>query len=316
MKTYNQLTHEQRYQIFELKATGGNASQIAKEIGVHRTTIRRELLRNSGMRGYRPKQAHELAISRRVKAKPRIAETTWIIVEAKLREDWSPEQISGWLKKHQGIKVSHEWIYQHIMADRKGGGDLFSHLRCRKKRHKRYGKHDYRGRLLNRVSIDERPKVVEERRRLGDWEVDTLVGKGHRGVLVSLVDRTSRFTLIKPLDQRLADSVSQAIISMLKPYIDVVHTITGDNGKEFANHEQISEVLKAAFYFAHPFSAWERGTNENTNGLIRQYFPKDTDFTKITLDQASEVANRLNHRPRKCLGFLTPFEVVTTMLHL
>lgn len=309
MKTYTQLTQDQRYQIYEMKTMGLNASQVAKKIGVHRSTITRELHRNKGERGYRPQQAHERALSRRVKAKPRIAATTWILVKERLREDWSPEQVSGWLKKHLGIQISHEWIYQYILADKRAKGRLFTHLRCRKKRKKRYGKRDYRGKLPNRVSIEERPVVVEQRSRLGDWEVDTLVGKGHRGALVSLVERTSRFTLITPVVQRMADSVSQAIISLLRPYIDHVHTITGDNGKEFANHELISEALKAEFFFAHPYSAWERGTNENTNGLIRQYFPKDVDFTKTTIEQAAIAENKLNHRPRKCLDFYTPFEV-------
>jgi IS30 family transposase len=175
----------------------------------------------------------------------------------------------------------------------------------------------YRGKLPNRVSIEERPEVVEQRERLGDWEVDTLVGKGQRGALVSLVERKTRFTLMQPVYQRLADLVSQAMISLLSPFADLVHTITGDNGravpyhngKEFANHAQIAEALKAALYFAHPYSAWERGTNENTNGLIRQYFPKKTDLSKVTFQEVFVVANKLNQRPRKCLDFYTPFEV-------
>lgn len=310
MRTYTQLTQEQRYQISALKGMGHSRNEIAQVAEVHRSTISRELGRNTGERGYRPKQAHEKAIGRRAKAKPRITATTWEVVEEKLREDWSPEQVSGWLKKRQGIPISHEWIYQHILADKQAGGDLYTHLRCQKKRRKRYGKHDYRGKLPNRVSIEERPEVVEQRERLGDWEVDTLVGKGQRGALVSLVERKSRFTLMQPVDQRLADLVSQAMISLLRPFADLVHTITGDNGKEFANHVQIAEALQAAFYFAHPYSAWERGTNENTNGLIRQYFPKKTDFSKVAFQEVLAVANKLNQRPRKCLDFYTPFEVL------
>lgn len=310
MRTYTQLTKEQRYQISALKGMEHSRNAIAQVVEVHRSTISRELGRNTGERGYRPKQAHEKAIGRRAKAKPRITATTWEVVEEKLREDWSPEQVSGWLKKRQGIPISHEWIYQHILADKQAGGDLYTHLRCQKKRRKRYGKHDYRGKLPNRVSIEERPEVVEQRERLGDWEVDTLVGKGQCGALVSLVERKSRFTLMQPVYQRLADLVSQAMISLLSPFADLVHTITGDNGKEFANHAQIAEALKAAFYFAHPYSAWERGTNENTNGLIRQYFPKKTDLSKVTFQEVFVVANKLNQRPRKCLDFYTPFEVL------
>jgi IS30 family transposase len=309
MRTYTQLTQEQRYQISALKRIELNQSEMAKEIGVHRATIGRELLRNEGGRGYRPKQAHEKALQRRAKSQPRIRAESWAVVDKKLRQDWSPEQVSGWLNKHQELRISHEWIYQHILADQRTGGDLYTHLRCQKKRRKRYGKHDYRGKIPDRVSIEERPAIVAQRERLGDWEIDTLIGKGHRGALVSLVERMSRFTLLQPVDQCLAELVSQATISLLKPLSEKVHTITGDNGKEFANHAQIAEALNASFFFAHPYSAWERGTSENTNGLVRQYFPKNTNFWNTTFEEALSVTDKLNHRPRKCLDFLTPFEV-------
>lgn len=172
-----------------------------------------------------------------------------------------------------------------------------------------YGKYDRRGKLPNRVSIEERPQIVEQRERLGDWEIDTLIGKGHRGALVSLVERKSRYTLLWPVSQRLANLVADATISLLHPFTGFVHTITGDNGKEFAEHVRIAEALKANFYFAHPYSAWERGTNENTNGLVRQYFPKKTDFSMIEVAETQLTAEKLNHRPRKCLDFMTPFEV-------
>lgn len=309
MRNYTQLTQEQRYQISAMKRIGVCPSQIGKEVGVHRATIGRELRRNAGERGYRPKQAQEKAMQRRRQGQPRIGAESWVIVEEKLRQDWSPEQVSGWLKKKQGIQISHEWIYQYVLADKRSGGDLYTHLRCQKKRRKRYGKHDYRGKIPDRVSIEERPAIVEQRERLGDWEIDTLIGKGRHGALVSLVERKSRFTLLQSVDQCQAELVSQATISLLKPFIEKIHTITGDNGKEFAYHTQIAEALGTAFYFAHPYSAWERGTNENTNGLIRQYFPKCTNFSNTTFKEAFAVADKLNHRPRKCLDFLTPFEV-------
>ena len=186
---------------------------------------------------------------------------------------------------------------------------MYTHLRQHAKRRKRYGRYDRRGKLPNRVSIQERPQMVEQRQRLGDWEIDTLVGKGHRGALVSLVERKSRYTLLQPVTQQLANLVAEATISLLYPFADFVHTITSDNGKEFADHGRIAEALKANFYFAHPYSAWERGTNENTNGLVRQYFPKKTDFSKVTLSQTKTARDRLNHRPRKCLDFKSPFEV-------
>ena len=311
MKTYKQLTSGQRYQISALKKIGCGPTEIAKELDVHKSTISRELSRNTGERGYRPKQANEKALERRAQATPkkRILAETWEMVEEKLHQDWSPEQVSGWLEKHQEIRISHEWIYQHILADQRANGNLSTHLRQHGKRRKRYGKYDRRGKLPNRVSIEERPQMVEQRERLGDWEVDTLVGKGQRGALVSLVERKSRYTLLQPVTQRLANLVADATISLLHPLAGFVHTITGDNGKEFADHVRIAETLKANFYFAHPYSAWERATNENTNGLVRQYFPKKTDFSKVTLSETKLVVDRLNHRPRKCLDFKSPFEV-------
>ncbi|MEO8357154.1 MAG: IS30 family transposase [Chloroflexota bacterium] len=309
MTAYTQLTQEQRYQISAMKKTGNRQTEIAKELGVHKGTISRELRRNVGERGYRPKQAHEKALGRRTTGTVRIGVEVWKIVEEKLRQDWSPEQVSGWLKRDAGKSLSHEWIYQHILADKETGGDLYGHLRCHKKRRKRYGSYDRRGKLPNRVSIEERPPMVEQRQHLGDWEADTLVGKGHRGALVSLVERKSRYTLLWPVERRQADLVRQATISLLLPFVDQVHTITGDNGKEFAEHAQIAETVKAVFYFAHPYSAWERGTNENTNGLVRQYFPKSTNFSKVTRTESVSAADKLNHRPRKCLAFRTPFEV-------
>ena len=276
MKTYKQLTSVQRYQISVLKRIGHCRTEIAIELEVHKSTISRELRRNTGERGYRPKQADEKACNRRVNAahKRRISAEEWEVVDEKLRQDWSPEQVSGWLEKRQAIRISHEWIYQHILADQRAEGDLYTHLRCQKKGHKRYGKHDYRGKIPNRVSIEQRPTIVEQRARLGDWEIDTLIGKGHHGALVSLVERKSRFTLLQTVEQCQAELVSQATISLLKPFTEKVLTITGDNGKEFTNHIQIAKALEAVFYFAHPYSAWERGTNENTNGLVRQCFQR------------------------------------------
>ena len=311
MRTYKQLTSEQRYQISALKKIGYGPTEIAKELEVHKSSISRELSRNMGERGYRPKQANEKAFERRTNAttRKRISAEIWEVVKEKLRQDWSPEQVSGWLKKRQEIRISHEWIYQYILTEKQAGGDLYTHLRQHGKRRKRYGQYDRRGKLPNRVSIEERPQMVGQRERLGDWEVDTLVGKGHRGALVSLVERKSRYTLLQPVTQRLANLVADATISLLQPFTDLVHTITGDNGKEFAEHLRIAETLKANFYFAHPYSAWERGTNENTNGLLRQYFPKKTDFSKVPLSETKLAVDKLNHRPRKCLDFKSPFEV-------
>ncbi|MFO7916724.1 MAG: IS30 family transposase [Anaerolineae bacterium] len=310
MRTYKQLTRDQRYQIYALKRNGHSQREMADTIGVHKSTISRELRRNCGQRGYRPKQAHRKALGRRrQKVKRRIKGSTWHLVEEKLRKDWSPEQVSGWLAKNKDIAISHEWIYQYVLADKKAGGDLHKHLRCQKPYRKRYGQYDRRGKLPNRVSIEERPAIVNTRERLGDWETDTMIGKGHRGALVTLTERKSRLALISRVKRRRAEEVGQAILALLDSLSNFVHTITSDNGKEFAEHETIAETLEADFYFAHPYSSWERGANENMNGLIRQYFPKDTDFTIVSDVEVAKVMEKLNHRPRKSLDYQTPLEV-------
>jgi IS30 family transposase len=306
---YTQLTREQRYQIKALMKTGHNQKEIAEAIKVHQSTISRELRRNRGQRGYRPKQAHRMAMERRGQAKKRIEASTWALVEKLIRKEWSPEQISERLKADHDLRISHEWIYQHILSDKHAGGDLHRHLRCQKARRKRYGSYDRRGKLPERPSIEERPEIVEKRQRLGDWEVDTILGKGRRHLLVTLTDRKSRLTRMYKVVRKTAQEVADAVIETLHPWKDRVHTITSDNGKEFAQFERIGEALKAMMYFAHPYASWERGTNENTNGLIRQYFPKDKDLSAITREEIGWVEQRLNNRPRKCLAFKTPDEV-------
>ncbi len=310
MSNYTQLTREQRYQIYALMKAGLCQTEIAKVVGVHKSTISRERRRNRGLRGYRPKQAHHFAEIRRAKtARARISPDTWILVERLLRDDWSPEQISGWLVSEFQITVSHESIYQFILKDKRLGGNLYLHLRCKKKRRKRYGSTNHRGQLLNRVSIDQRPAIVDTRSRIGDWELDTIIGKGHKQALVSLTERKSRLTLLAKVKRKTAELTSRSIRRLLEPIASKVFTLTSDNGKEFARHQEIAKALRANFYFAHPYSSWERGLNENTNGLIRQYFPKKHDFTTITEKDISMVINKLNNRPRKCLGFKTPNQV-------
>ncbi len=309
MRTYTQLTQEQRYQIYVLLKAGHNQTEIAHFVRVHKSTISRELRRNRGLKGYRPKQAHALALSRRSKASPLIDASTWDWIEALIRFDLSPEQVSGWLRDNFGIQISHEWIYQYILADKQAGGDLHRHLRCQKKRRKRYGSYDRRGQLKNRVSIDERPAIVDTRQRLGDWEVDTIIGKGHRHAIVSLTERKSRLALLRKVERKTAQAVADTVINLLEPLPVRTHTITVDNGKEFAEHERIARDLRADVYFAHPYASWERATNENMNGLIRQYFPKKRNFATITHQEIKFAMERLNNRPRKCLGFKTPIEV-------
>lgn len=309
MKTYHQLTQEQRYQIYALRKTRHSLAEIAEVLGVDKSSISRELKRNRGKRGYRPQQAQELALGRRQKAVPRISAEVWTLVERLLRQDWSPEQISGRLKKEQRVCISHEWIYQYILKDKQAGGDLYRHLRCQKKRRKRYGKYDRRGKLPNCRSIEERPAIVNARKRLGDWEADTIIGRQHKQAILTLTERKSRLTFVSKVKRRTAQAVGKQVCRMLLPVKNKVHTLTSDHGKEFAQHEQIAEILELKFYFAHPYAAWERGTNENTNGLLRQYFPKKSDFQSVSRKELEQVMTRLNFRPRKTLRFKTPFEV-------
>ncbi|MCA1592537.1 MAG: IS30 family transposase [Acidobacteria bacterium] len=306
--SYTQLTREQRYQIYALKKAEHSQTTMAAIIGCHKSTISRELSLNGGQRGYRPKQAQALAHQRQMSAhRPRIPTATWTCIESLLGQQWSPEQISGRLKVEGQERVSHERIYQHIYADKRAGGTLYRNLRCQKLRRKRYGRYDRRAQLQGRRSIEQRPQIVEAKRRLGDWEADTIIGSGHRQAIVSLVERKSKFVRLEKVRRNTAELVGQAIREQLQPF--KVQTITSDNGREFAQHQSIAQQLKADFYFAHPYSSWERGLNENTFGLVRQYFPKKSDFSKITDRQVEKVVERLNHRLRKTLGYKTPNEV-------
>lgn len=306
---YRQLTREQRYQIYALKQIGHTQTEIALCLGVNKSTISRELGRNSGQRGYRPKQAQEKREGRlKSKARPRLTPAEWRLIETKLRLDWSPEQISGWGRANALLRISPEHIYQHVYADQKAGGALFKHLRHQRTRRKRAGTYDRRGLIPDRTSIDERPAIVEQRQRLGDWERDLIIGKNHQGAALTLTERKSRFTLIRKVPGKHAAAVAQATLEALQ-WVPAVETITNDNGKEFALHKALALALSAHVYFAHPYAAWERGTNENTNGLIRQYLPKHRNLATLSTAEELLIMDRLNLRPRKCLAFKTPFEV-------
>jgi IS30 family transposase len=314
--SYQQLTHRERYQIMALRKARRKQSAIAALIGVHKSTISRELRRNTGGRGYQAAQADVFArVRREQRARtPRISDQAWQLVEDKLRQEWSPGQVSGWLSRHTPWRISHEWIYRYIWADKRRGGTLHRHLRWRKKYRKRYGGRDLRGQIKDhafKVSIEERPAMVHERKRVGDWELDTIVGTRHGSghALVSLCERKSRLTLLAKVEAATAEAVEQAIVKLLQPLREQVHTLTSDNGREFSNHRRIAAQWQADFYFAHPYCSWERGTNENTNGLVRQYFPKGSDLKEATPEKVQQVTERLNHRPRRCLKFATPQEV-------
>lgn len=317
MKHYKQLTYEQRCQIEVLKKSGFTQTEIAAAVGVSQSTISRELARNTGLRGYRHKQAQRTARARRENARRAITMTPGLIllINKKLAEKWSPEQISGWLLREHQILLSHERIYQHVWADKAEGGELYRNLRRHgKKYHKRSNGKTNRGQIKNRVSIDDRPAVVDAKSRIGDWEIDTVIGKGHSGALVTIVERATQFTLSARLDDKSAEAVTEATIGLLKPFAAALQTITADNGKEFAYHEKITQALGVEVYFAHPYHSWERGLNENTNGLLRQYWPKSTDFKKVAQREVDAVIYQLNNRPRKTLGFETPSDLMQNYL--
>jgi transposase, IS30 family len=308
--SYRQLTREQRYQIHILIKEGYNQTQIALLLGFDKSTISRELRRNCGAHGYFPNQAHGMARRRRRHSHgPRIPLETWRRVERLLRQQWSPEQISGRLELERQRTVSHERIYLYVYADKRRGGLLHRHLRSQKKQRKRYGGYIRRGQIPNRIGIEQRPAIVASKRRFGDWEADTIIGAKHQGGILSLVERKSKLTRLHKLQTKAASEVKDRTIALLAPLADRVHTITVDNGKEFVLHQELTAALQAPIYFSHPYAAWERGLNENTNGLVRQYFPKKHDFPAITNRDIQQVEQRLNNRPRKTLGYRTPNEV-------
>lgn len=306
---YSQLTYEQRCQIYILINRGLSQREVAKDIQVNQSTISRELSRNQGQRGYRYKQAQRLTFARRKAAcKPlKMTAAAIRVIEGKLQQQWSPEQISGWLLVEKGVRISHEAIYLHVWADKHSGGDLYTHLRRQGKKYdKRRNGKSTRGHIKGRRCIEDRPAIVDQKARVGDWEIDTVIGKGHSGALVTIVERFTMKTLSARVKSKSAPDVTRATINLLKPYKALVHTITADNGKEFSYHQRISQALEADVYFAHPYSSWERGLNENTNGLIRQYFPKSTDFRIVSGKQVRSMVRKLNRRPRKTLGYKTP----------
>ena len=309
--SYTHLTQGERYQIAILNDQNQSVTQIAKALGRSAATIGRELKRNASAAGYSAQHAQLRATTRPQgrQSVRSICPQRWEQAQKYLRLGLSPEQVRGRLILEGQQPISHEWLYRRIYRDKAQGGDLVSFLRCQKVQRKRYGSgQERRGSLKNCVRIDHRPGVVETRTRLGDWEGDTVIGKGQQGALVTLVERKSRYTLAAKVPSRHSRGVGEAIIELLGSHKEQCHTITFDNGKEFAEHQTIAQRLSAQVYFAHPYHSWERGLNENTNGLLRQYFPKSTNFLQVTQDDVNDAVYKLNHRPRKCLGYRTPHE--------
>jgi len=317
-KSYHHLDRDQRCQLDTLKERGDSIVTAAQVLGAHRSSIYRELARNTGRRGYHHRQADEKARQRRntaCQAKKKMAPEIIIIIEAKLRLQWSPVQISGWLKKNGYEKaVSHETIYQHIWKDKRNRGSLYRELRHHGKKYNKRSKGTAgRGCIPNRIDIKERPLVVEKKIRLGDWELDTIIGTGQSGAIVSMVERASKFTKLAKISRKTAEETEAALVGKLSPVREFVHTLTADNGKEFSNHQAVGAALDADFYFATPYHSWERGLNEHTNGLVRQYFPKSQRLDLVSDEDLKKVEVLLNNRPRKILHFSTPQEVFTRL---
>ncbi len=313
---YKHLTLEERYHIQAYKKAGYKQKEIANEIGVNPSTICRELKRNSStqIKNYSAKPANRVAKDRRMYA----SRKSNMKMDSKLRKtikkyilkDWSPEQISNRLKSDGIIDISHVRIYQFIEEDRQKGGELYTHLRFYHtgKRRAVYGAKN-KGKIKNRVSISQRDKIVDDKSRVGDWEIDTIIGAGKKGAITTIVERVTSLVKISIPTTKQAIQVENETKRLMNPLKDKVHTMTSDNGLEFANHENISEALECKYYFCHPYSSWERGLNEYTNGLVRQYIPKGTSFENITQEYIQMIEDKLNNRPRKALNWKTPNEV-------
>lgn len=311
-KEYKQLTYEQRYAIECMLKSKSKKKEIWISIGISESTLYRELKRNSKPRSYNAKYAQVLTDERKkedhVKNKMTINMKRYI--DKKLALYWSPEQIVGRAKAVGIDMLSTVSIYKYIYQDKQAGGERYKYLRASNKVYKkRYGSNDKRGKIPDKVPIEERPKIVEEKSRIGDFEIDLIVGKNHKGAQLTIVDRMSSFTLIQTLQSKKADEVSKALIVALNPYKSIVKTITNDNGKEFANHKLIAKELQTEVYFCNPYASYERGLNEYINKLIRQFYPKKMELKNIPQSNNLLIMNLLNQRPRKKLNYKTPEEV-------
>ena len=309
----SQLTKAQRYTISVMRKQNFPMGEIAAAIGKHKSTISRELRRNcDGRSGRYDADLAQRKCERRQKGKPhrvRFTEEVRLRVEAMLREDYSPEQVVGRCRLEGLECVSVETIYQYVWGDKRRGGDLHTHLRRKGRKYRKRGaKKDSRGVIRDRVSIDERPKVVDDKSRFGDLEIDLIMGANHRRALLSANDRASGISWIALLEGKDSKALADKAAEMLMPFKGLLHTVTSDNGKEFAEHKAIAKSLAVDYYFAHPYHSWERGANENMNGLIRQYLPKGTPFDGLDDNEIKRIRDKLNNRPRKKLGFLTPIE--------
>jgi IS30 family transposase len=296
-----------------LRRQGLNQSEIARSLGRHRSTVCRELHRNSTRADgrYRAFTAQERTNGRRSRSRrnQRFSAEDFALIDALLRRQWSPEQVAGYLARHELLSISHETIYRHVWRDKRRGGLLYTHPRgARKKRRKRYGTYDSRGRLAGKRMISERPPEVETREVGGHWEADTIAGAGTRDCVLTLVERKTGLVLVGKLSHRTAGSLSRRAIRLMRGSGARFETVTADNGTEFHDYGRVERLTGVVFYFARPYHSWERGGNENANGLVRQYLPKGESMSGLSQHQCNAIARRLNTRPRKRLGFRTPLE--------
>ena len=317
-KNYTHISVEQRIKIEALFKAGHKASFIAKQLGIHRSSIYRELKRNQTKTGkYNAVFAQELSEEQKERFSHNRSFTFSMekfIIEKLSKEQWSPEQIWGYCKENNIDMVSHESIYKFVYQDKDKGGLLYKNLRVASKKYrKRYGSgKNKRGIIKDKISIDERPEYINNKQSAGHWEIDTIVGKENKGAIVTIAERATAFVLIAKLKGKNAQELAEAVVKLMMPFKELVLSITSDNGTEFAMHKYISKKLGTLFYFAHPYSSWERGLNEYTNRLIRQYMPKKTDFKNINNLHINEITMKLNRRPRKNLNYNTPGKVFLT----
>jgi IS30 family transposase len=313
-KSYKHLTIGQRNKIKALHQAGHSLCFIGSQLGIQKSTVSRELRRNARQWGrYDPNVAQQIANDRkeRFSLNRKFSDgMEKFILEKLISQQWSPEQIKGYCQKNHIPMVSHQRIYQFIYQDKDHGGKLYKNLStAQKKYRKKYGSGKQSCSVKKRVPIDLRPSVVDKKERYGDWEIDTIVGKNNKGAILTVVEGKSAFLLMAKLNGKNADDLARSTIRLLAPYKEKVHTITSDNGTEFARHQQIANILEAQFYFAHPYSSWERGLNEYTNKLVRQYIPKKSSFDLINQQYINDINLKLNMRPRKNLKYNTPLKV-------
>jgi len=310
---YRHLSYREREMIASMRLLRYSLRKIAKALDRHPSTVSREIRRNAYVTDgyYRTRFAQENYNARRSNARKGTQYTRdqWHPVIKLLKEKYSPEQISGYLAKKRILQISHETIYRYIWRDKAEGGELYKNLRQSPKiRRKRYAAKDSRGRLESKKTIDDRPAIVDTRSRIGDWEIDTMVGPS-KSCILTIVERKSGFLMIGKLNTRKAIDINHRLMKLIDRCPYNFKTITTDNGTEFHSYKIIERRKKVPFFFAHPYHSWERGTNENTNGLIRQYIPKRTAMDHLSQQQCNAIADKLNNRPRKRHAFKTPKEI-------